>query len=41
MLREIEAPENPPTLAEVREMLRGDAGRAVLEALEEDRADRF
>jgi plasmid stability protein len=41
MLREIEVPEDAPTLEEVREMLRGDAGKAVLEALEEDRADRL
>lgn len=39
-LVEIEVPANPPSLEEVREMLRGDAGRAVLEALEEDRAKR-
>lgn len=37
-LVEIEAPENAPSLEEVRELLRGDAGKAVLEALEEDRA---
>lgn len=39
-LVELNAPE--PTLSrdDVREMLRGDAGRAVLEALEEDRAER-
>lgn len=41
MLREIEAPEDAPSLEEVREMLRGEAGKAVLQALEEDRADRF
>lgn len=41
MLVELEVPEDVPTLEEVQEMLRGDAGRAVLEALEEDRADRF
>lgn len=40
-LVEIEVPENAPPLEEVRKMLRGDAGRAVLEALEEDRADRL
>lgn len=40
-LVEVDVPENAPSLEEVREMLRGDAGRAVLEALEEDRADRF
>ena len=40
-LVEIEAPKEP-TLSrdEVRELLRGDAGKAVLEALEDDRADR-
>jgi plasmid stability protein len=36
-LVEIPAPEDPPSLEEVRAMLRGDAGKAVLEALEEDR----
>lgn len=36
-LVEIPVPENPPPIEEVLEMLRGDAGRAVLEALEEDR----
>jgi hypothetical protein len=36
-LVEIEAPESAPTLEEVRAMLRGDAGKAILEALEEDR----
>lgn len=36
-LTEIPVPENPPSLEEVLEMLRGDAGKAVLEALEEDR----
>ena len=36
-LVEIPVPENPPSLKEVLEMLRGDAGKAVLEALEEDR----
>jgi plasmid stability protein len=41
MLVELHAPEPTLTRDEVREMLRGDAGRAVLEALEEDRADRF
>jgi hypothetical protein len=32
-----------PTLSrdEVRELLRGDAGKAILDALEEDRADRI
>lgn len=41
MLVELDVPENAPSLEEVRELLRGDAGKAVLEALEEDRADRF
>lgn len=41
MLVELDVPEPTLTREEVREMLRGDAGRAVLEALEEDRADRF
>lgn len=36
-LREFPVPENPPSLEEVRKMLRGDAGKAFLEALEEDR----
>lgn len=36
-LTEIPMPENPPSLEEALAMLRGDAGRAVLEALEEDR----
>jgi plasmid stability protein len=36
-LVEIRVPETPPSLEEVLEMLRGDAGKAVLEALEEDR----
>lgn len=39
-LVEVEVPPNAPSLDEVREMLRGDAGRAVLEALEEDRKKR-
>lgn len=41
-LVEIEV-SNEPTLSldQVREMLRGDAGKAILEALEEDRADRI
>lgn len=39
-LVELEIPENAPSFEEVREMLRGEAGKAVLEALEEDRADR-
>lgn len=39
-LVEIPVPENPPSREEVLELLRGDAGRAVLEALEEDRARR-
>jgi plasmid stability protein len=39
-LREFPVPDNPPSMEEVLEMLRGDAGRAVLEALEEDRAKR-
>jgi len=40
MLVELNAPK--PTLAreQVREMLRGDAGKAFLEALDEGRADR-
>ena len=41
MLVELNAPEPTLTGEEVREMLRGDAGRVVLEALEEDRADRL
>ncbi len=41
MLVELDVPEPTLTRAEVREMLRGEAGKAVLEALEEDRADRF
>ncbi len=41
-LVEIEVPEEPTlSLDEVREMLRGDAGKAILEALAEDRADRI
>jgi plasmid stability protein len=36
-LRDFPIPENPPSLEEVREMLRGDAGKAFLEALDEDR----
>lgn len=39
-LVEIEIPGDAPSLEEVREMLRGDTGRAVLAALEEDRAAR-
>jgi plasmid stability protein len=39
-LREFPVPENPPSRDEVIALLRGDAGRAVLEALEEDRARR-
>jgi len=39
-LVEVEVPPNAPSLEEVREMLRGDAGRAVLEAFEEDRKKR-
>jgi hypothetical protein len=39
-LHEFPAPANPPTREEVIEMLRGDAGRAFLEALGEDRARR-
>lgn len=35
------APEGPvPTMDEVLELTRGDAGRAILEALEADRASR-
>lgn len=41
MLAEIEAPKDVPSLEEVLELLRGDAGRAVLEGLEETRADRL
>lgn len=41
MLVELDVPEPMLTRAEVREMLRGEAGKAVLEALEEDRSDRF
>ena len=41
MLVELEVPDDAPSREEVREMLRGDAGNAILEALEEDRADRF
>ncbi len=40
LLAEIEPSRDVPSLEEVRSMLRGDAGRAVLEALAEDRADR-
>jgi plasmid stability protein len=36
-LAEFPVPENPPSFEEVRAMLRGDAGKAILEALEEDR----
>ena len=39
-LVEIEVPPNAPSREEVVEMLRGDAGRAVLEAFEEDRKRR-
>ena len=39
-LREFPVPENPPSREEVIAMLRGDAGRALLEELEEDRAKR-
>lgn len=39
-LVEIEAPQNAPSRETVIEMLRGDAGRAVLEAFEEDRKRR-
>lgn len=39
-LVEIDVPEDAPSLEEVRETLRGDAGKAILDALEEDRADR-
>lgn len=41
MLVDLHAPEPTLTRKQVREMLRGDAGKAVLEALEEDRADRY
>ena len=37
-LVEIEVSDDAPSFEKVREMLRGDAGKAVLEALEEDRA---
>ena len=40
LLAEIQAPPNAPAADEVRAMLRGKAGRAVLDALAEDRADR-
>ncbi len=41
-LVEIEVSKEPTlSLDQVREMLRGDAGKAILEALEEDRADRI
>jgi len=40
MLVELDVPEPTLTRAEVREMLRGEAGKAFLEALEEGRADR-
>jgi antitoxin FitA len=36
----IEAPDGAPSLEEVREMLRGEAGQAFLEALKDARADR-
>ena len=39
-LVEVEVPPNAPSHDEVVEMLRGDAGRAVLEAFEEDRKRR-
>ena len=39
-LVEVPVPENPPSIEEVLEMLRGDAGRVMLEALEEDRKRR-
>jgi plasmid stability protein len=39
-LREFPVPENPPSRDDVIALLRGDAGRAVLEALEKDRARR-
>jgi plasmid stability protein len=41
MLVELHASEPTLTRDEVREMLRGDAGKAFLEALEEGRADRI
>ncbi len=36
-LREFPVPDDAPSIEEVREMLRGDAGKAFLEAIEEDR----
>jgi plasmid stability protein len=39
-LVELDVPSNAPSREEVVEMLRGDAGRAVLEAFEEDRKRR-
>lgn len=39
-LVEIDVPPNAPSHEEVLEMLRGDAGRAVLQAFEEDRKKR-
>ncbi len=41
MLVELDVPEPTLTRAEVREMLRGEAGKAFLEALEGGRADRI
>jgi plasmid stability protein len=40
LLAEIQAPPDAPAPDKVRAMLRGEAGRAVLDALAEDRADR-
>jgi plasmid stability protein len=39
-LREFPVQDNPPSREDVIAMLRGDAGRALLEELEEDRAKR-
>ena len=41
MLVEVDVPEATLTRDEVREILRGEAGKAVLKALDEGRADRF
>ena len=41
LLVEIEAPRDAPSFDSVRAMLRGEVGRAVLEALAEDRAERM
>lgn len=40
MLVEPPPPEDVPTMGEVLELTRGDAGRAILEALEADRSSR-